>query len=238
MNNERKKVVSLHLPQYSDGLRSLSSSPFVRPSMFINSFTGAKITKKGYTLTKKVIYLRTINRKGYFMMHLKLKEFFEKKGISQLEIADALGVSPPYINAILNGKKPIGKKNAERLANLYGISKSFLLTGEGEIEGNEKAASPAKAEPADYIDPSSQVNATISAYIEAIASLKRELRTKNELLAEKDARIAEKDERITELKAHNVDLRRQLNQYQNSDIDRYPFPVGSAEPDKHQTKIK
>ena len=66
-------------------------------------------------------------------MHLELKDFFEKKGISQLEVAAELDVSPPYINAILNGKKPLGKKNAERLANLYGLSKSFLLTGEGSI---------------------------------------------------------------------------------------------------------
>ena len=69
-------------------------------------------------------------------MHLKLKEFFEKEGINQTEIADALEVSPPYVNAILNGKKPLGKKNAERLANLYGLSKSFLLTGEGSITNN------------------------------------------------------------------------------------------------------
>ena len=69
-------------------------------------------------------------------MHLKLKEFFEKKGISQQEVAAELDVSPPYINAILNGKKPLGKKNAERLANLYGLSKSFLLTGEGQITNN------------------------------------------------------------------------------------------------------
>ena len=67
------------------------------------------------------------------MMHIRLKEYFEKNGISQQEIADALGVSPPYVNAILNGKKPLGKKNAERLANLYGLSKPFLLTGEGEL---------------------------------------------------------------------------------------------------------
>ena len=87
-------------------------------------------------ITIKVINLRTINRKGYFMMHLELKDFFEKKGISQQEVAESLDVSPPYINAILNGKKPLGKKNAERLANLYGLSKSFLLTGEGSITNN------------------------------------------------------------------------------------------------------
>ena len=89
-----------------------------------------------------------------------------------------------------------------------------------------------------YIDPSSQQNATISAYIEAVESLKRELRRADEQLAEKDARLAEKDERIAELKAHNIDLRRQLDQYQNADIDRYPFPIGAAEGDKRQTKRK
>ena len=90
-------------------------------------------------------------------MHLVLKDFFEKKGLSQLEIAAKLDVSPPYINAILNGKKPLGKKNAERLANLYGLSKSFLLTGEGSIIQNgevdtthetEKAANPTVVEQA------------------------------------------------------------------------------------------
>lgn len=93
-----------------------------------------------------------------------------------------------------------------------------------------------KEEP--YIDPSSQTNATISAYIEAIESLKRELCTKDELLAEKDARLAEKDERIAELKAHNIDLRHQLDQYQNADVSRYPFPMGAADGDKRQRKSK
>ena len=93
-----------------------------------------------------------------------------------------------------------------------------------------------KAEP--YIDPSSQTNATISAYIEAIESLKRELRTKDELLAEKDARLAEKDERIAELKAHNIDLRHQLDQYQNADIGRYPVPIGASDDGRGNRKRK
>ena len=107
-----------------------------RRCSFIN--LGANINKKGYTITISVIYLRTINKKGYFMMHLKLKEFFEKKGVSQTQLAEILDVSPPYINAILNGKKPIGKKNAERLANLFGLSKSFLLTGDGDVEASDR----------------------------------------------------------------------------------------------------
>ena len=69
-------------------------------------------------------------------MHDKLKKYFEEKGITQQQIADALGVSLQYVNQILNGKKFLGKKNAERLANLFGLSKSFLLTGEGYVESD------------------------------------------------------------------------------------------------------
>lgn len=69
-------------------------------------------------------------------MHDKLKKYFEEKRITQQQIADALGVSLQYVNQILNGKKFLGKKNAERLANLFGLSKSFLLTGEGYIESD------------------------------------------------------------------------------------------------------
>ena len=67
------------------------------------------------------------------MMHDSLKRFFDEKGITQQQVADALGVSLQYVNQLLNGRKTLGKKNAERLANLYGLSKPFLLTGEGPI---------------------------------------------------------------------------------------------------------
>lgn len=66
-------------------------------------------------------------------MHERLKLYFEENNITQQQIADSLGVSLQYINQLLNGHKVLGKKNAERLANLYGLSKLFLLTGEGPI---------------------------------------------------------------------------------------------------------
>lgn len=136
-------------------------------------------------------------------MHQKLKEFFERKKINQQEIADLLGVSQTYVNAILNGKKPLGKKNAEKFANLFGLSKSFLLTGEGEPEYAEIPQSQSN------IDTSSLVNALIAAKDETIESLKRE----NEIL---HSRIS--------------DLERQLAEARFSDIKDYPFTVGTAEP--------
>lgn len=67
------------------------------------------------------------------MMHERLKRYFDENGVTQQQVADALGVSLQYVNQLLNGRKPLGKKNAERLASLYGLSKPFLLTGEGEL---------------------------------------------------------------------------------------------------------
>ena len=68
----------------------------------------------------------------------KLKKFFEENGISQQKVADTLGVSLPYVNAVLNGTKTLGKKNAEKWANLFGLSKTFLLTGEGSVIPDER----------------------------------------------------------------------------------------------------
>ena len=153
------------------------------------------------------------------------------KGILQKDIADKMGMAEA---SFTRGLARIKEKNDEDFVIAFHsavsdfISLEYLLHGIGEVE-KEKAASPVSTEPTAHIDPSSQTNATISAYIEAIESLKRELRTKDDLLAEKDARLVEKDERIAELKAHSIDLRRQLDQYQNADVGRYPFPIGAAE---------
>lgn len=64
-------------------------------------------------------------------MYEGLKEYLEEKGYSQTRMAEMLGVSLPYVNAILVGNKTLGKKNANKWANLFGLSENYLLTGKG-----------------------------------------------------------------------------------------------------------
>lgn len=66
-----------------------------------------------------------------------LKKFLEAKGITQEAIARNTGVSRAYVNALLNGKG-FGKKTAETWSNLLGLSKTWLLTGEGEMFANKE----------------------------------------------------------------------------------------------------
>jgi phage repressor protein C with HTH and peptisase S24 domain len=64
---------------------------------------------------------------------LKLSEFLKNSNLTQKEVAEQLGTSPAYINAVLGNRTRIGKRQAEKLSNLFGLSKGWLLTGEGEM---------------------------------------------------------------------------------------------------------
>lgn len=63
----------------------------------------------------------------------KLAKFFISIGLSQKDVANRMGTSSAYINALLNGRKAIGKKQAAKMENLFGLSSSWLLTGQGEM---------------------------------------------------------------------------------------------------------
>lgn len=71
------------------------------------------------------------NQNSY--INLYLKEAFSKLGKDQSDIMNDLGVSQPYVSALMNGKKPVGKVMAEKLVLLYGFDKAGILTGEGPM---------------------------------------------------------------------------------------------------------
>jgi len=66
----------------------------------------------------------------------KLRAYFEEKGITQEELAAQLGVSQPYVNALLNDKKSFGKKQAQKWNELFGLSVNWLLTGLGDMHSD------------------------------------------------------------------------------------------------------
>ena len=112
------------------------------------------------------------------MMHERLKRHFDENGITQQQVADSLNVSLQYINQILNGKKSLGKKNAERLANLYGLSKSFLLTGDGPITTTDYSTSIPETEKAvnpTVVEQAANIIDLYAGLIKEIESLRADL---------------------------------------------------------------
>ena len=53
--------------------------------------------------------------------------------MKQIDFADALGITQSAYSAIEIGKNELTDRNAEILANKLGISKIWLLTGEGDM---------------------------------------------------------------------------------------------------------
>jgi len=109
---------------------------------------------------------------------------------------------------------------------------------------NPAGLEPANAVPASsFVDPSSAINAAIAAYVELTNRLKQEM---SDRLADKDAIIAEKQARIAALEQTVADkdsiirasdarilaMERQIANINASDLSRYPFAIGAAEPDK------
>ena len=57
-----------------------------------------------------------------------LEEFLAPMGITQRELADAIGVSYQRINEIVNGRRGITPATALRLAKFLGMSPDFWMT--------------------------------------------------------------------------------------------------------------
>ena len=54
---------------------------------------------------------------------------FEDLGKTQAEVIEDLNKSQPYVSALMNGKKKVGKEIAKELSRLYGFDEGAILTG-------------------------------------------------------------------------------------------------------------
>lgn len=115
----------------------------------------------------------------------ELANFFKNKGLSQTDVANMLGTSPQYISAIFSGRKNVGKKQAVKFEELFGLSASWLLTGKGDM-----LSTPVHAEEGSVqvIGNASNVNAgkTIDSLVELLKRKDEQIDRLIRLLEEKE----------------------------------------------------
>lgn len=63
----------------------------------------------------------------------RLKKLIESKGVTQKDLAEYLGVTIQYVSNLCNNRAVIGKVQAERIANYFGVPASYVVFG-GAIE--------------------------------------------------------------------------------------------------------
>lgn len=170
-----------------------------------------------------------------------LNDIFERDGIKTFkQLAEMSGISQNTFTRIKrNEVKEVDIETFRKLNAAFddrynpqwfqGDSPYMLIKDYQNAQKDRQTAIPEYA---------SLLNAALAAKDETIEAYQKRLEDKDVIIESLRAQITEKDERITELKAHNIDLRRQLDQYQNADINHYPFPVGVADGNKRQPKRK
>ena len=177
----------------------------------------------------------------------------EGKVASQKELAQVTGITEATLSNIRNDKKIVSDKTIRKLLeafpalfnadyfrgkNIYMLISDYL---EAKIEAEEKekaACAPLSTHATGIPDMSSVFNSALAKADESIASLKIALAAKDQLIAEKQSRIAalektvaDKDAIIRARDARILELERQIANINASDLSRYPFAIGAAEPE-------
>jgi transcriptional regulator with XRE-family HTH domain len=176
------------------------------------------------------------------------------------ELCKMVGIEPGLISRYNNGTKKVSIDTMNALARVskgrlnvnYMLGKSdymlianlpddeILNSNNPDREVIEKRKQEEQGRKTSSIDESSQMNASISAYVQLTNRLSDDLKKKEiemaERLAEKDAHIAalertisDKEETIKSRDARIIELERQLAAARMSDIDNYPFTIGAAD---------
>ena len=67
-----------------------------------------------------------------------LTNWLSSEGMTQKDVAEKLGVSEQFVNALFNGRRKFGKKTANDWQKLFGLSASWLRTGDIYIKFNRR----------------------------------------------------------------------------------------------------
>ena len=165
----------------------------------------------------------------YMRMKQAVTWLKQNKNLLQKDIAEKMGMTDV---AFSNGMKRLQQKFDEEFIIKFQQATDEVFSLEWLMDGTgDKFASktiPQQQQPAPMnVDLSSYINALIAKSDETIASLKRELATKDEIIETKNQRINDL-EKLAEERLHRIaELRRVIDA--NSMMD-YPFPVGTADP--------
>ena len=166
---------------------------------------------------------------GYFLEAIRR---LKSKGHTQKDIVKAAGLSQNAISKIKTGQNNAGDDTINKLCTAYNLNPDFFYRGSKQfVIGEESQPPPSTC----MIDTGSAINAALAAKDETIASLKRELAAKDDLIKAKDERV-ESLAQLAEERLHRIAELRRIIDANNIAMTNYPFPVGTAEGNRRDTK--
>ena len=185
-------------------------------------------------------FLRAFN---YLLEEGCLEFGISQSRLTKGELCSMMGIQPGLISNYTNGTKKVSVDTMNALARvsggklnvnyMLGKSEYMLLENVPDDEilklnnPDREVMEKRKTEPLQP-DFSSYINALLAKSDETIASLKRELAAKDDIIQAKDDRIADLT-KLAEERMHRIaELRRVIDAH-NINMADYPFQVGVAE---------
>lgn len=174
-------------------------------------------------------------------LHIRMKQAVQwlkqNKGMLQKDIAEKMGITEV---AFSNGMKRIQIKWDEDFVIKFQqstgeiFSLDWLLNGTGDkFADKSKTQEPQPV--TTNMDFASYINALLAKSDETIASLKREIAAKDDIIQAKDERIADLAQ-LAEERLHRIaELRRYIDE-NNISMTDHPFPIGAADDTKQSHK--
>jgi len=153
-------------------------------------------------------------------------------GYTQAYIVEKAELAPNAISKIKNGKANAGDETISKLCNAFNLNPDYIYGRspyKSKLEESEAKLDENIRQTQTFVDPCSQMNATIAAQMKTIEVLEAQAVEKDERIAELKTAIAHNEEIIKSRDARIADLERQLAAARMSDIDNYPFSIGAAE---------
>ena len=185
-------------------------------------------------------FLRAFN---YLLEEGYLEFGISKSRLTKGELCSMMGIQPGLISNYTNGTKKVSVETMNALARvsggklnvnyMLGKSEYMLLENVPDDEilklnnPDREVMEKRKAEPLQP-DFSSYINALLAKSDETIASLKRELAAKDDIIQAKDDRIADLT-KLAEERMHRITELRRVIDAHNINMADYPFQVGVAE---------
>ena len=153
---------------------------------------------------------------------------------TQNELAAIIGITKSAMSAAMNGNEKYLTNNLfKKICAAYQgeFDLDYLLTGEGELLATDFGKStPPPSVQQSVIDPSSMVNAIIAAHNGALAAKDELISAKEETITSLRRELRTKDELIISLRQQLQQL--QQLQRQQSHLSPYPYPTGVADDKK------
>ena len=119
-------------------------------------------------------------------LNMALKATFLKMGIyKKADMAEYLGYKSPYFSGVINGKERLSDQFLKNISDKVGISKDYILKGEGDMTGNEQVSEDNTGV---GISDNNVNGASINNH-EAFLEITELLRKIEEMLERKDAQI-------------------------------------------------